>query len=404
MKFVHVLYLCRNFFIMESLLAFHNQRLRETPLDFLRYNFQKINWDNRLVGLLGPRGVGKTTLVLQHVKRDLPPDKSMYVTAEHFYFAGNRLYTLADDFQKQGGKYLIIDEIHKYRDWSNELKLIYEAFPKLHVVFTGSSVLDIRKGAADLSRRAVMHSMQGLSFREYLRMYHGIDCPEFSLNEILAHKAEIPDVEHPLPLFADYLRCGYYPFGKENNYDKRLQEVVNQTLLFDIPLFSEMNISVGHKLKQLLAVIAQSVPFKPSFSKIGTKIGVNRNYLADYFLLMEEAGMIARLRDEIDGVNGLGKVNKVYLDNTNLIYGLAYENSEIGNVRETFFFNQMRNNYDVTSSAKADFTIDTVTFEVGGRQKNRKQIEGLKNAYIVKDNIEFGYGNIVPLWAFGLTY
>jgi len=389
---------------MEALLPFYNQRLRETTIDFLRYNFLKINWNNRLIGLTGPRGVGKTTLVLQHIKRNLNPDESLYVTAEDFFFAENRLFDLADSFVKRGGKHLVIDEIHKYKEWSKELKLIYDFFPKLNVIFTGSSVLDIKKGVADLSRRAVMHTMQGLSFREYLQFFHNIETPEFSLDEILSHKAEIKGVEHPLPLFEDYLQRGYYPFAKENDYEQRLQQIVNQTLEVDIPLFSEMNMAMGYKLKQLLAIIARSVPFKPNFSKIAGMIGVSRNSIADYCLLLEEAGMITQLRDRVGGIRSLAKVNKVYLDNTNLIYALAGKNQDIGNISETFFINQLRTKHDVIASPVSDFMIDGRTFEVGGKSKNQKQITTLQNAYIVKDNIEFGYQNIVPLWALGLNY
>src|SRR5680860_381196 len=249
---------------MDKLFEQFKKLLKETDSSFFRYVYTEINWKNRMIGLTGPRGVGKTTLVLQHIKKNLNPSETLYVTAEDFYFADNKLIDLAGTFVKHGGKYLFIDEIHKYKDWAKELKLIYDYHSELNVVFTGSSVLDIKKGASDLSRRAVMYNMQGLSFREYLQLFHQISLKPYSLEEILDLKVEIPEIPHPLPLFSDYLRRGYYPFAMEENFEQRLQQIVIQTLETDIPLYAEMNVSTGRKLKQLLAIIAKSVPFKPN--------------------------------------------------------------------------------------------------------------------------------------------
>lgn len=389
---------------MEKLFEHFYKLLRESNIDFHRYIYSKINWNNRMIGLTGPRGVGKTTLVLQHIKTDLNPDVSLYVTAEDFYFADHKLLDLAGAFAKRGGKYLFIDEIHKYSNWSKELKLIYDYHPELNVVFTGSSVLDINKGASDLSRRAVMYQMQGLSFREYLQLFHHISSNAYSLQDIIAHKVEIPSLEHPLPLFEKYLREGYYPFALEEGYDLRLRQIINQTLETDIPQYAEMNVSTGRKLKQLLAIISKSSPFKPNLSNIAVMLGASRNNIADYCLYIEEAGLIAQLRDATGGIRGLGKVDKIYLDNTNLIYSLAQDISNIGTIRETFFFNQMRVNTDVIASPVSDFLIDELTFEVGGKNKGQKQIQSVEKGFVVKDDIEFGYGNILPLWQFGMSY
>ena len=389
---------------MDKLLEQFIKLLKETDTDFFRYIYAEINWKSRMIGLTGPRGVGKTTLVLQHIKRNLNPVETLYVTAEDFYFADNKLIDLADTFVKNGGKYLFIDEIHKYKDWAKELKLIYDYHPELNVVFTGSSVLDIKKGASDLSRRAVMYHMQGLSFREYLQLFHQISVRTWSLEEILEHKVDIPEVKHPLPLFENYLKRGYYPFALEEDFELRLQQIVNQTLETDIPLYAGMNVSTGRKLKQLLAIIAKSVPFKPNMTSIGTALSASRNNITDYCLFIEEAGMIAQLRDATGGLKGLGKVDKIYLDNTNLIYSLANDNSNTGNIRESFFLNQLRVKYDVIVSPVADFLVGDYTFEVGGKNKGLKQIQGIHNAFVVKDDIELGYLNTVPLWHFGLTY
>jgi predicted AAA+ superfamily ATPase len=384
---------------MENLKTQFHKFLRETNTDFQRSIFNEINWNARMIGLIGARGVGKTTLVLQHIKLDLPSADTLYVVADDFYFADKRLLDLADEFEKSGGKTLFIDEIHKYADWSRELKLIYDYHPQLKVVFTGSSILDIKKGVADLSRRAVMYRMYGLSFREFLAMYKNVFAPAFSLADILAHKVEIPEIPHPLPLFEEYVKRGYYPFMQDEDFAIRIGQIVNQTLEVDIPQFAGMNASMGHKLKQLMAVIAKSVPFKPNFTSIAAVLGASRNNIADYFLHIEDAGLIGQLRNE-----NWEKVDKVYLDNTNLIYNLAGATSEIGNVRETFFFNQLRTKHEVCVSPVSDFQIGDMTFEVGGRGKSQKQIKDVENGFVVKDNIEFGYENIIPLWQFGFLY
>lgn len=388
---------------MNQLQDRYRKLLLETDTKFHRYIYDKINWNSRMIGLTGPRGVGKTTLILQYIKENLSPDISLYVTAEDFYFADHRLLDLADSFVKHGGKYLFIGEIHRYKDWSKELKLMYDYHPELKVVFTGSSVLDINKGVADLSRRAVMYNMQGMSFREYLLFFHDMEFPVYTMDDILQRRLVIPSHFHPLQFFADYLIHGYYPFSMDNN-SVYIQQIVNIALESDIPQYAGMNVSTGRKLKQLLAIIAKSVPFKPNISSIATALNVSRNSVADYCLYIEEAGLIAQLRDSTGGIRGLGKVNKIYLDNPNLIYCLGGEKADIGNIRETFFFNQMRVNHDVITSPASDFQIDEYTFEIGGRKKGNKQIEGLANAFVVKDDIEFASANTIPLWHFGFNY
>jgi len=389
---------------MEQLLQYSQQLINQVDTAFTRYVYDRINWKNRLVGLVGFRGVGKTTLILQHIKKNLDLKETLYVTAEDFYFAKNRLIDLANDFVKAGGKYLFIDEIHKYPDWSKEIKLIYDYHQKLNVVFTGSSILDIKRGSSDLSRRAAMYSMQGLSFREYLMLKHQIQVPIYSINQIINHQVDIPKISHPLPFFKEYLKYGYYPFAKDEDFELKLQQVVNQTLEVDIPTYSQMNISTGRKLKQLLAIVAESVPFKPNMSKIAEMLNISRNNIADYLLYMEEAGMTLQLRSQTGGIRALGKIEKVYLDNTNLVFALAKENQNTGNLRETFFLNQTRLNHQVTSSAASDFKIGDLEFELGGKNKGEKQLKNVEKGYLVKDDIEIGFLNTIPLWHFGLMY
>jgi len=378
--------------------------LQNTKTDFKRYLYEKVSWDSRMTGIIGARGVGKTTMVLQFIKENLDSKRALYVSADDMYFGENRLIDLADDFYKNAGEYLFIDEIHKYAHWSQELKNIYDSFPSLKIVFTGSSVLDILKGSADLSRRAIIHKLQGLSFREYLKLFHGYETDVYTLEQIVNNEVKLAEIKHPLPLFNDYLKRGYYPFGLENELDLRLGQIIVQTLETDIPQYANLNVGTSRKLKRLLSIIAESVPFKPNFSKISGMIGVSRNSLDDYFQYMEKAGLIGQLRNETRGIRGLGKVDKVYLENTNIVYNLVGDKSNIGNIRETFFFNQMRLHNEVISSEKADFIIDDYTFEVGGKNKQQAQIEKDGKSFLVKDDIEFGYLNVVPLWAFGLNY
>jgi len=379
-------------------------QLQQTSSTFHRYMYDQVSWQSRMFGLVGPRGVGKSTMILQYIKEHRDAQHLFYVSADHLYFMSHTLVDLADEFAREGGEHLFIDEIHKYENWSRELKQIYDTHPDLKIGFTGSSVLDIYKGHADLSRRAPIFMMQGLSFREYLMLFHQLDAPVFSLKEILEQKASIPQVVHPLPLFHDYLKHGYYPFANEPNFELQLRQVVNQTMEVDIPVYANMNASTGRKLKKLLAVIAKSVPFKPVMDSVATAVGVSRNVLPDYLLYMEQAGMIGQLRDDTGGLRGIGKVEKVYLDNTNLAYLLGGTATDVENIRETFFYNQMRVTTDVISSHASDFEIDGKTFEVGGKNKGKKQITHADEGYVVKDDTEFGAGNVVPLWAFGLTY
>lgn len=391
---------------MEQLQIYFDKLLRETSVSFHRYMYNVIDWDARMLGIVGPRGVGKTTLVLQHIKEQLPRKEALYVTAEDLYFSTHHLVDLADTFARSGGHYLFIDEIHKYKDWSRELKLIYDYHAELHVVFTGSSVLDIIEGLSDLSRRTLMYQMQGLSFREYLMLFHHIELPVYTLEAILAHQVELPLGFLPMQHFPDYLSRGYYPFSaSDDNYSEYIRQIVSVTLENDIPQYAELTVSTARKLKQLLGIIVQSAPFKPNFTSIGSQIGVSRNNVSDLCAYIEKAGLIAQLRDATKGVLGLGKVEKVYLDNPTLMYAIGQSHAEIGNVRETFFFNQMRICHGVSASPVSDFLVDErYTFEVGGRSKKQRQIQGLPNAYVVKDDIETGFANVIPLWNFGLMY
>ena len=390
---------------MELLKQLSDSAVKSTDTRFLRYMYHLIPWENRMTAIVGPRGVGKTTLLLQYIKLHLSTKDALYVSAESIYFANHTLFDTAMRFSQYGGRHLFIDEVHKYKGWATELKMIYDNLPSLQVVFTGSSVLDIYKGTADLSRRVLVYQMQGLSFREFLNMRFGTDVPAYSLQQIVDHEVVLPQqIEHPLALFDEYIHHGYYPFFNDYGYEMRLGQIVSMTLETDIPQYANYSIAVSTKLKELMQVIADSVPFKPNMSTIATAVKVDRNKLPDYFDLMGRAGLISLLREPTKGVRVLGKVEKVYLDNTNLAFALTTSEPDKGNLRETFFFNQMRVNHSVFNSPVSDFLIDGRTFEIGGRNKGQKQIAETEDGYVVKDGIETGFGNVVPLWCFGMNY
>lgn len=378
--------------------------IARTPRDFHRYMYDRIIWDAQMIGLVGPRGVGKSTMVKQYIIGRPDFDQCLYVSADNIFFSDHTLIELADDFYKENGQCLVIDEIHKYAGWSKELKQIYDTHPSLQVIFTGSSVLDIHQGVADLSRRALMFNMQGLSFREYLAMFHQIALPVYSMDEILGNKVSMPADFHPLAYFKDYLKTGYYPFGRDKGFDIKIQQVITQTLDVDIPQYAGMSVATSRKLRRLLWLISRSAPYKPNMTNLAKELNVSRNDLPEYLLYLEKAGMIGQLRDDTGGMRGLGKVDKIYLDNPNLMYVLGSEYTDIGNVRETFFYNQMRLDDELTSSKVTDFRLHDRIFEVGGKKKGKRQLEGDPDGIVVRDDIEYGHGQFVPLWTFGLTY
>ena len=388
---------------MENLYELFHKKLSETPVAFQRYLFDRINWKNRMIAILGERGVGKTTLMLQKIKAD-GIDNTLYFSMDNIYFGQHTLFDTANEFYRKGGNRLYIDEIHKYPSWSTELKMIYDYCPELQVVVTGSSILDLYKGTADLSRRIISYHLKGLSFREFLAMAKGIVLPAVSLEQILRHEVPFPEGERPLALFDDYLKSGYYPFWDETDYTTRLNNVISQTLETDIPTYAKMNVATARKLKQLLFIVSRSVPFKPNYTEIGNAMDCDRGKVSDLSFNLEKACLTMLLNHIDDGMKNFGKLEKMYLGNTNLIYALADGKPEEGNVRETFFLSQMRVNHEVYASKAADFLINGNTFEVGGKSKGKKQIAEVKDAFVVKDNMEFGYGNSIPLWHFGMNY
>ncbi len=299
---------------------------------------------------------------------------------------------------------MLIDEVHKYKNWSQEIKNIYDSYPDLQIVFTGSSILDLYKGFGDLSRRTLIYNLEGLSFREFLLFEERIETGQIDLNRIVSGDLRI-ELEKPLLKFKKYLEYGYYPFYKEGHFKVRLNSIINAVLEVDIPKYMEMRPATIDKLKMLLQIITESAPFKPNISKIAEMMQVSRNVLPDYFSYLERAKMIILLKADTKGIRALGKPDKVYLNNPNLMYVLSPDKRSLGSIREVFFVNQVSAKHNCTLPSEGDFLIDgKYLFEVGGKNKTQKQITGLQNAFVVKDDIEYGYGNIIPLWYFGLFY
>ncbi len=387
-----------------SLLKYMEVSVAQVHSDFYRYLYPDINWEAQMIGITGPRGVGKSTMLLQYLIAHREKHNMLYISADHVYFSSHSIIDVVEEFIREGGTWIGIDEVHKYEGWSKELKMIHDMYPGIRVAFTGSSVLDIKKGEADLSRRVTMYHMQGLSFREYLQLFHGIESATYTLPEILSGKVRIEGLEHPLPLFRQYLKEGYYPFSIRGDFNPRMIQIVSQTVESDIPQYADMKAATARKLKQLMGLLSESAPYKPNLESLSDIIKVSRSNMPEYMTWLERAGVIGQLRDDTAGLRGLGKVEKVYLDNPSLMTALSAVEPNVGNLRETFFYNQMRVKYPLTASRVADFKIGDYTFEVGGRGKSQRQIADVAKGYIVKDDVELAINNIIPLYHFGFTY
>lgn len=398
---------------MNELIDIFERQIATTDTTFVRSVISTINWNARLIGIRGARGIGKTTLLLQYIKLNLANElnKALYVSLDNVWFNNNELIDLAITFEKSGGKYLFLDEVHKYPNWSQEIKNIYDTLPSLKVVFTGSSLLEILNSRADLSRRAVVYEMKGLSFREYLSIETGIKLNAVDINDILENSSDISrDILKeikPFQYFEEYLKIGYYPFYKEEKdlYYLRLGEVVNLMLEIELPMLRKVEVAYIPKIKQLLSIIASAVPFIPNVSKLSQKIGINRNTLLSYFHYLDEIGLTQNLFKENTGISLLQKPMKVFLENTNLMYLLARENTNTGNLRETFFANQVSYQNSVNFIEQTDFFVnEKFKFEIGGKNKTNEQIKDLEDSFLVLDDIEIGRDRTIPLWLFGFLY
>lgn len=397
---------------MDELLNISEMLVSDVPMEFKRYLYPRIDWNNRLIGIKGARGTGKTILVLQYLKqKQLNVSKAAYFSVDDIYFTTHSLLETGRDFYLQGGKILVLDEVHKYPTWAQEIKNLYDRYKDLQIIFTGSSILDISRQQADLSRRAVIYELHGLSYREYLKLQKILETEPFSLDEITNEQfnlhEKIPKSFRPLEHFKQYLTYGYYPFFTEdkNMFGLRLRQLIRLIVETDMAELKGFDIRNAKKMLQLIYIIAQQAPFKPNIMKLAQKSEIHRNSMSNYLYFLEEARLISLLYPSGISIATLQKPEKIYLNNTNLMYAMAPEMTNAGNIRETFFYSQLRVDHFMRQHKTADFEIDNrFVFEIGGRTKEQKQINGVENAFVVKDNIEFTAGKTLPLWLFGFLY
>ena len=400
---------------MKQLFQAFYRKLENTNLHFERYLKKQIDWNNRLIAITGARGTGKTTMLLQHIKEQYGtnPEQVLYVSLDNIYFTDNNLYSLADDFYSHGGKVLFLDEVHKYPKWAQEIKNIYDDFQEMKVVFTGSSMLQIFRADADLSRRVRHFQLFGLSFREFL-IFEGIlekTWLPLKLREVLENhiriSQELVKEITPLPAFQKYLQYGYYPYYQEDisGYSERVLQTFNTVMESDLPNVENIDFYSINRIKKLFYILSEMVPFTPNVSQLSQQVDVTRTSLMNYLQLLEKAHSVLLLKQKATGMRQMVKPEKIYLQNTNCNYALSKENPDVGNLRETFFFNQLQQNHSVTYTEKTDFCVDgKYYFEIGGKSKTSKQIRNLDMAFLALDGITTGYRNEIPLWLFGFLY
>ncbi len=399
---------------METLIRKYKRLLMVTSTEYVRSVMDVINWESRLVAIRGARGVGKTTLMLQYLKTHFQGEgrEELYVSLDNAYFTRHTLGEFVEQFYMRGGKHLFLDEVHKYPNWSSEIKNVYDEYPDMRVVFSGSSLIQILNAEADLSRRCIAYDMQGLSFREFLRLYHRIDVKSYTLDEVLTSPdticTEVNAKCRPLAYFEEYLQWGYYPFRLEGGgeYYTRIENVVNMVLEIELPQQCGLDVGNVRKLKALLAILATEVPMMVDMTKLSMMCEVSRTTLLAYLQYLHRAKLLHLLYSDLDSLKKLQKPDKIYLENPNLLYVFSLEEVNRGTLREVFMVNQLAHQHQVEySTSRADYTIDhKYTIEVGGKAKDGKQIANQQCAYIAADNIEYPVGNKIPLWAFGFLY
>lgn len=398
---------------MDILYAFHDNLLRNVKNSLFRYLLDAINWEQRMLAIKGPRGSGKTTLMLQYIRYKLnqPREQVLYLTADHYWFYTHTLAETADAFYKNGGRYLFIDEVHKYPRWSRELKNIYDGYPDLRIVFTSSSALDIYRGEADLSRRVITYELPGLSFREFLALTGHGNFTSYTWPDIIQHAPDIAqhitEKIRPLPLFKKYLQYGYLPLFLESTPDEvplRLSQIINTIIETDLGYIQDYHAGTAFKVKKLLGVVAESVPFKPNIAALARKLDVSRDSIYAWLAHLQNARLLNLLNAKGKGVSSLQKPEKLYLENTNLVYAMR-PSPEIGTVRETFLLNQLVNGgQHVTLPKTGDFYTQHTHIEVGGKSKSAKQVRSEEKYIVAMDDTETGHGNKIPLWLFGFMY
>jgi len=397
---------------MEKLIEKSNKSIQSVHFPYHRNVIGNINWDWRMNGIIGARGTGKTTLLLQRLQRlNKEGHEVLYIRLDDLYFADHRVSDLADIFRKNGGEYLYLDEVHKYSGWARELKNIYDSIPELKLVFSGSSIIELTKQDADLSRRALMYEMTGLSFREYLLMADIVSLPAYPLTEIFRDHIEIASgIIKKIPVFkhfSSYLKSGFYPYflEPERDYLMTLEQIIRTMIETDLRFIENFDIAQSKKMLTLLKVIAASVPFKPNISKISQKTDLHRQTVLQYLHYLEKARMIKLVNQPERYISRLQKPDKIFLDNPNLFYALNHDMANTGNLRETFALNQLSVNHEVFLHEHADFLVDhQFVIEIGAKNKDNRQTRESGNSYVFADDIEIGYRNRIPLWLLGFLY
>lgn len=397
---------------LDQILSIYSRRLQGTPEGFKRYLIDKIDWRDNLIAIKGAKGTGKTTMLLQHIKESFTDkDKALYLSLDNLWFETPSINDLIEYHYTHGGTHLFLDEVHYYPKWKTLIKNINDDYPGLHVVYTGSSMLKIDSGVADLSRRQLPYTLHGMSFREYL-LYEGLaEMEPISLDLLLRdHRRIAEDILSNgmkiLPAFGEYLRYGYYPFYKSvySGFEIRLQQVVNHVLENDYPIIEGVEQSTIRKTKKMFMILAEQVPQTPNMSNLYNELETDRNQGLKMLYALEKAGLLALLSDKPKHIDKLSRPEKIFMDNSNLMYAYAMA-PNIGTVRETFFLSQLAVDHSVTYPAKGDFLVDgKYLFEVGGRKKSFEQIKDVADSYLAVDDTEIGHHNRIPLWMFGLLY
>ena len=400
---------------MRLLLETSSRLIDEVSLDFRRYLCSRIEWDDRLICIKGPKGCGKTTLILQHMKETFGAngETAVYLALDHIWFASHDVLDAVDWLYAHGCTHVFLDEVHHAENWARLVKTIYDSYPELHVVYSGSSVLQLTAAQADLSRRQAVYSLAGLSFREFLKFENGIDFTPMSMEDIALHHREaafeITRGRKILPLFEDYLRRGYYPFGREakSQFAQRLAAVVGTVLDVDFPKVVDVSASTVRKTKKMLMILAASCPQTPNMSELYAELETDRNAGIKMFDVLEKAELVASVAQEGKKakLKRLGVAEKLFLGDTNLMFALVVS-PDSGAVRETFFANQMRAaGLGFSIPPKGDFNVSgRWLFEIGGRGKGFSQIKDIADSFVVNDGVEIGIGNKIPLWLFGFLY
>ena len=398
---------------METLFKKHRKLISQVSTNIIREAMNTIPWEKQLVAIRGSRGVGKTTLMRQYIKLNygIQAGEALYCLMDSMYFTSHSLLDLAERFHLMGGKHLFLDEVHKYPSWSKEIKEIIDLYPEMKVTFSGSSLLQILNADADLSRRVRSQDLAGLSFREYLRFYHGIELPVFKLEEILSNPdaicTRVCEACHPQPLFESYLRAGYYPFydGDVEDYYSRIENVVHFIIDQEMTEFCGVDPANTRKLKALLMFLCDNVPYEVNIAKLASYLELNKATVLSYLSGMKKAELLHLLYSSNVSVTKMQKPDKIYVHNPNILYALG-SRENIGTVRECFFVNQLSKGHTVEyGKTSGDFLIDgRITVEVGGKDKSFEQIAGIPDSYVFADEMEFPVGKKLPLWLAGFLY